>query len=193
MMSVSEYKEPKENIEAVRQLIRVAFDNPNRPGLDETPERVLKSIREMCKGNHEDPGKILKTFEDGARGYNEIILVKKIDFVSLCEHHMLPFSGVAHVAYIPNGRIVGLSKLARLVDVYARRLQVQERICVQVVEALDLYVAPKAAACVLEAGHSCMSCRGVRKSNAVMVTSSLSGAFLEDDKARSELMSLIKG
>lgn len=178
---------------AVRDLLRFIGENPAREGLVETPNRVLKAYAELFAGYKQDPATILKTFEDGAEGYDEMVVLKDIEMVSFCEHHLLPFSGVAHVAYIPRKKIVGLSKLARLVDVFAKRLQVQERLTTQIVEALMTHLLPKGAACVIEASHACMACRGVRKQKSVMVTSKLSGAFKDDAKSRSEFLRLIGG
>ena len=174
----------------LRQLIRFIGDDPDREGLKDTPDRVVRSYAELFAGYQVDPASVLKTFKDGA--CDELVLVKGISFTSTCEHHMLPFFGEAHVAYIPNGRIVGLSKLARLVEVFARRLQVQERLTEQITAALDEHVKPKGAACVIEARHSCMMCRGVKNPSAVMVTSSLTGQF-RDAEVRQEFLSLIRG
>lgn len=179
--------------EAVRELLRYVGENPDREGLQETPFRVVKAYKEMCSGYEIDPLDVLKTFEDGATGYDELILLKGIEFCSLCEHHLLPFSGVAHIAYIPNGRIVGISKLARLLEIFSRRLQVQERLTVQITQSLEEHLKPQGSACILEASHSCMVCRGVKKQNSVMVTSSLTGEFRDSESARMELLQLIKG
>jgi GTP cyclohydrolase I len=169
-------------------------EDPTRPGLLETPKRVQKAYEEMFAGyrvNKDQIRDMLKIFNEEA---DEMILCKGIEFYSTCEHHMLPFIGEAHVAYIPNAnRVVGLSKLPRLVDVYARRLQIQERIARQVTAALDMYVLPKGSACIIEARHLCVQCRGVSKQHSSMVTSSLTGVFREKPEARAELFSLIKG
>jgi len=182
---------PEENI---RRILQYIGEDPKREGLLETPSRVVKSYAELFSGyrykTEEEIGSLLKVFTDGA--CDEMILVKDIEFVSMCEHHMLPFSGVAHIAYLPKDQIVGLSKLARIVDVYARRLQVQERLTQQVTESLMKHLQPNGVACVIEAHHQCMSCRGVKKANAKMVTSSLTGAFREP-AARAEFYSLIRG
>jgi GTP cyclohydrolase I len=173
---------------SVRELIKFLGEDPDREGLKETPYRVLKSLKEMLCGYSQDPKDVMKTFEDGA--CDEMVLVKGINLESLCEHHLLPFIGQAHVAYIPNKRVIGLSKIARLVDIYAKRLQIQERLTVQITKALDDYLKPQGSACVIEAKHLCLSCRGVMKQNAVMVTSSLTGAF-RDPEVRSEFLRLI--
>lgn len=182
----------------VNQLIRSILthigEDPNREGLLETPDRVVKSYKELFVGYTYDDGKIqetLKVFEDGA--CDEMVVLRGIEFSSFCEHHMLPFIGVAHVGYVPNGFIVGISKLARLVDIYAKRLQVQERLTTQITTALDKHLMPKGSACVIEAKHQCMSCRGVGKQNSVMITSSLTGVFKEEGSTRSEFLSLVRG
>ena len=165
-------------------------ENPGREGLLETPSRVAKSFMKLFEGYGQDPAKLLTVFETD--GYNQMVLLKDVEFYSTCEHHMIPFFGKAHVAYIPGDHIVGISKLARLVDMYARRLQIQERICEQVTSALMQYLKPKGAACIIEASHLCMRARGVEKQNSTMVTSSLKGVFLTNSEARAELMGLIK-
>ncbi len=131
----------------------------------------------------------MKTFEDGS--CDEVVLLKDIEFVSHCEHHMLPFLGKAHIAYIPNGKVLGVSKLARLLEIYSRRLQIQERLCQQITTALDEHLKPLGSACVIEAQHLCMVARGVQKQNSVMVTSSLTGVFRDKGEARSELLDMI--
>lgn len=176
---------------AVHTLLRFIGDNPEREGLRDTPVRVLKALEEMTSGYEQDPASVLKVFEDGA--CDEMVLVKDISVWSLCEHHLLPFHGVAHVAYLPSGRIVGLSKIPRLVEVYARRLQVQERLTTQVSEALMSHLKPRGAACVIECTHLCMCARGVRQQGTKMVTSSLLGEFRSDPAVRSEFFSLING
>jgi GTP cyclohydrolase I len=178
-----------EAVKAVRTLLAYLGEDPEREGLRETPERVLRGYGEMLRGYRVDVSTLFKTFEDGA--CDELVLLRDIPFDSLCEHHILPFSGVAHIAYIPDGKVIGVSKLARVLDAYAQRLQIQERLCVQVTRALDDHLEPLGSACILEATHSCMSCRGVRKSGSVMVTSSLTGIFRDDPAARSELLRLI--
>jgi GTP cyclohydrolase I len=164
-----------------------------RPGLKDTPRRVAKSYEELYSGykfTDDDVKKILTMFETD--GYDEMVLLKNIEFYSTCEHHMLPFFGKAHIAYIPDKNIVGISKLARLLEIYSRRLQIQERIGRQIIDAFDKYVKPKGAACILEAQHFCMTSRGVNKQNSLMVTSALSGVFRTRPAAREELMRLIK-
>lgn len=188
---VDEDHGPEDN---VRRIIQFIGDDPNREGLIETPVRVVKAYKEMFTGyqhSDEDVGKMLKVFTDGS--CKEMVIVKDIEFVSFCEHHMLSFEGLASIAYIPNGKIVGLSKLARLLDVYSRRLQVQERLTQQITTALDTHLKPLGSACVIEAKHSCMSCRGVMKQQSSMITSSLTGEFLEKPEVRAEFMSLVRG
>lgn len=176
---------------AVEWLIREVGEDPDREGLKETPERVVKSLRELCSGYNEDSSSWCKVFEEGA--CDEMVLLKNIEFTSLCEHHMLPFIGEAHIAYIPDGKVVGISKLARLLEIYSRRLQIQERIGQQVTDALMMHLKPKGAACVLSAKHLCMSCRGVNKQHSVMITSSLTGVFRDSAATRAEFFQLIKG
>lgn len=178
--------------DAITRIIQFIGDDPKREGLLETPDRVIRSYAELFSGyqykTDEDIADLFKTFDDGA--CDEMVLVKNIEFNSFCEHHMLPFAGVAHVAYLPNKKIVGLSKLARIVDAFAQRLQVQERLTTQITTAIDTHLMPHGSACVIEARHSCMSCRGVRKQQSSMVTSSLTGNF-RDSAVRQEFYSLI--
>lgn len=173
----------------IRQLQYIGEDFM-REGLIETPARVIRSWEELYAGYRQDPSAILKSFTDGA--CDEMVLLKNIEFYSTCEHHMLPFFGKAHIAYIPDGRVVGISKLARLLEIYARRLQIQERLGQQVTSALNQQLKPKGAACILEAQHFCMTSRGVQKQDSIMVTSSLTGVFRDKPEARAELMTLIK-
>jgi len=162
-----------------------------REGLKRTTERVVESWKELYSGYELDPKKALSSTFNG-EGYDGIVLLKDIEFYSTCEHHMLPFTGKAHVAYIPTDRIVGISKLARIVEVYARRLQNQERITTQVADALENHLKPLGAAVIIEASHACMGCRGVKKSHAIMSTSAMRGVFFDKAEARAELMQLIK-
>ena len=177
----------------ITRILQYIGEDVTRDGLKDTPKRVVKSYEEIFSGYRENISDLFTVFEGD--GYDQIILLKNIEFASTCEHHMLPFTGTAHVAYLPGeeGKIVGISKLARIVDVFAKRLQNQERIGQQVIAALNEHLNPQAAACVLEAKHSCMSCRGVNKQGSSMVTSSLSGVFRDDAMARQELFSLIHG
>jgi GTP cyclohydrolase I len=176
----------------VTHLLEYIGEDTTREGLVDTPKRVIKMYAEIFKGYTQKPEDILTTF--AADGYDAIVLLKDIELYSMCEHHMLPFYGKAHVAYIPdpNGRIVGISKLARLVDIFAKRLQIQERLGDQVTSALMETLNPKGAACIIEATHMCMRMRGVEKQNSVMVTSSMKGVFLTDPSAKNELMYLLR-
>ncbi len=178
--------------ELFRNVLTELGEDPNREGLVKTPHRVAKAMRFMTKGYNEDAIEILKSALFTVQN-QEIVLVKDIDFSSLCEHHMLPFMGKAHVAYIPNGKVVGLSKLARAVDVFARRLQVQERLTTQVALALQEALEPVGVAVIMEATHLCMVVRGVQKPNAITVTSAMFGEFRSNSTSRAELMSLIQG
>ena len=177
--------------EAVKTILAYIGENPEREGLLETPERVVRSFEEIYGGYHVDAGPILKTFKDGSENVDEMIIQRNISFFSTCEHHMLPFFGVAHVAYVPQERIVGLSKLARLVEVFARRLQVQERMTTQITETLMNTLEPKGAACVIQATHLCMVQRGVAKHQSDTMTSSLEGCF-RDGVTRAEFLKLIQ-
>jgi len=179
--------EVRENITRILEYIG---EDIVREGLKDTPHRVVSMFSEIFSGYKADPSTLFTTFE--AKTYDQIILLKDIEVFSMCEHHMLPFFGVAHVAYIPNSRLIGVSKLARLVDIYARRLQIQERIGEQVTSTLEKYLAPKGTACIIEATHMCMKMRGVSKQNSVLVTSSLTGIFKDSAETRQEFMALIK-
>jgi len=167
-------------------------EDPEREGLLKTPERVAKSMLFLTQGYQQDASEILRGAVF-AESYDEMILVKDIEFFSMCEHHMVPFFGKAHVAYIPNGHIVGLSKIPRVVDVFARRLQVQERLTQQIKEAIETAMQPQGVAVVLEATHLCMVMRGVQKLNSITTTSSMSGPFMENANTRAEFMRLIAG
>ncbi len=178
---------PEENI---RRIIEYIGDDPDREGLLETPGRVVKSYAELFVGYDQEPSEVIKTFEDGA--CDEMVIVRGVEFMSFCEHHMLPFIGTAHIAYVPDEKVIGVSKLVRLLEIYARRLQIQERLCQQVTAALDQYLEPLGSACVLTAKHLCMSGRGVGKQHSEMVTSSLTGVFREKGNgARQEFLSVI--
>ena len=180
--------------ENVRRMIQYIGDDPNREGLLETPDRVVRSWSELFSGYKQDISGIVKTFD--SNGYDEIVLLKDIEFYSTCEHHILPFMGKGHIAYIPDKKVIGISKLARILDSFSRRLQIQERIGEQVTSFLMEETGAKAAACILEASHLCMRCRGVGKQHSTMVTSSLKGVFIEPTTkglaARNELMGLIR-
>ena len=176
----------------VRELLRFIGEDPKREGLLDTPKRVIKSYKELFRGYNEDPKTILATdFERGK--YDQMILLKDIELQSMCEHHMLPFIGKAHVAYIPGERVVGLSKLARVVDCFARRLQIQEKLTEQIADSIFDIRKCKGVGVVVEAHHSCMSARGVNKKGATMMTSALRGNFLSDGVVRAEFLSSIRG
>ena len=174
---------------AVRTILRAVGEDPDRDGLLETPRRVAKMYAEMFSGLQQDPGRHLEvTFEES---YDEIVLVRDIPFTSMCEHHLLPFRGVAHVAYIPKGRVTGLSKLARVVEEVSRRPQVQERMTQTIADLIEDRLGSRAVGVIIKAEHSCMSIRGIRKTGSLTVTSTMRGAFRSDPASRAELMSLI--
>ena len=177
--------------EHVKAILTLLGEDEGREGLVKTPERVAKSLQYLTKGYREDGIEIIKSalFEEK---YHQMVLVKDIELFSTCEHHMLPFIGKCHVAYIPDGYITGLSKIARVVETFARRLQVQERLTVQVRDCVEEALHPLGVAVVIEASHSCMQLRGVEKSNAVTTTSAFSGVFLKDARTRNEFLQLIK-
>ncbi len=177
--------------EAVRTLISWAGDDPSREGLVETPKRVVKSYQEFYEGYFQDPDEILSKFFNEIEGYDEIVLVKDIPFQSHCEHHMVPILGIAHVGYLPDQRVVGLSKLARIVDLYAKRLQTQETMTAQIADTIERVLKPRGVAVVVDAEHQCMSSRGVGKIGTSTVTSRMLGIFRDNEKSRMEVMSLI--
>jgi len=182
----------KKNIkEVTKNLLQEIGENPNREGLVKTPHRVAKSWDFLSKGYREDVNSIINNavFEEK---YDQMVLVKDIEFYSMCEHHLLPFFGYAHIAYIPNGKIIGLSKIPRLLDMFSRRLQVQERLTQEVSDVLNETLSPKGVAVILEAQHMCMQMRGVEKKNSYMSTSAMHGIFREDDKTRKEFLDIIK-
>ena len=175
----------------IKSILTELGESPDREGLIKTPERVSKSMAFLTSGYKENPSKILKAAMF-AENYSQMVLVKDIELYSLCEHHMLPFFGKAHIAYIPNGHIVGLSKIPRIVDVFSRRLQVQERLTDEIKDCLQDTLNPKGVAVVIEAQHLCMQMRGVQKQHSSTTTSAFSGMFLKDEKTRAEFMNLIK-
>ena len=178
-------------MEAVKTLIRWAGDNPEREGLIETPKRVINAYQEFFKGYTENPQEIIsKTFEE-VEGYDEMVLLKNMRLESHCEHHMVPIIGVAHIAYIPKVRVVGISKIARLLDVYAKRLQTQETMTAQIADTLNETLEPKGVAVVIDAAHQCMTTRGVHKAGTTTVTSRMLGVFKQDARTRAEFISLI--
>jgi GTP cyclohydrolase IA len=174
---------------AVREILLAVGENPDREGLKNTPSRVARAYVELMSGLTDDPRRHLKTVF--TEKYDEVVLLRDIEFHSLCEHHLLPFTGRAHVAYLPDGKVVGLSKLARLVEGYARRPQVQERLTTQIADALMEELNPIGAVCVIEAVHTCMTIRGAKKHGSTMVTSALRGIFKENPASRAEVLSLI--
>jgi GTP cyclohydrolase I len=175
----------------IRDLIReVIGENAGREGLVETPARVVKAWKHWCSGYGVDVAKLLKTFEDGAEDYNEMVLVKDIPIYSKCEHHLADIFGTATIAYIPNGRVVGLSKLSRVADAFARRLQVQERLTTQIADALDTHLQPLAVGVIVKARHMCMESRGICQQGHHTVTSALRGVFKTDPTARAEFLHL---
>jgi GTP cyclohydrolase IA len=176
---------------AVREILISIGEDPDREGLIRTPNRVARAYAELMAGLSEDPCRHLKTVFN--ERYDEIVLLRDIEFHSLCEHHLLPFTGKAHVAYLPDGKVVGLSKLARLVEGFARRPQVQERLTTQIADALMEALNPAGAACVIEASHTCMTIRGARKPGSIMVTSALRGIFKDNPPSRNEILSLMYG
>ena len=174
-----------------RSIIQLLGEDPNREGMQKTPMRVAKAMQVLTRGYSQDPHQVL-TDALFAEKYNQMVIVKDIDFFSLCEHHMLPFYGKAHVAYIPNGYITGLSKIARVVDIYSHRLQVQERLTQQIKDCIQQTLKPLGVMVVIEAKHMCMMMRGIEKQNAITTTSDFSGAF-NQAKTREEFMNLLRG
>jgi GTP cyclohydrolase I len=176
---------------AVRTLIRWAGDDPDREGLLDTPARVVRAYEEFFAGYLEDPVQLLSRTFGEVDGYDEMVVMTDIRFESHCEHHMVPIIGKAHVAYLPGRRVVGISKLARLVDLYAKRLQIQERMTVQIADTLNDVLQPKGVAVVIEGSHQCMTTRGVHKPGSAMVTSRMLGAFRDDASTRREFLAMI--
>jgi GTP cyclohydrolase I len=175
---------------AVREILSAVGEDLNRDGLKDTPARVARMYSELLAGMREDPGVHLKKVFN--ENYDEIVLLRDIPFYSVCEHHLMPFIGTAAVAYLPTGKILGVSKLARIVDCFARRLQTQERLTMQIADCLMSNLKPMGVAVVLEAAHSCMTIRGIKKPGSVMVTSAIKGSFRKDPRSRNEIMSLIR-
>lgn len=178
--------------DGVVRLLQAIGEDPTREGLRDTPSRVVRALTEMTAGRYEDPAAILATTFDG-ENYDSMVVLRNIEFTSLCEHHLLPFTGTADVGYIADGNVVGLSKLARLVECFARRPQLQERMTQQIANALNEHLTPKGVGVVVRAHHSCMGCRGVRKPGAEMVTSTLLGYMRVSPEARAEFMRLAEG
>jgi GTP cyclohydrolase IA len=177
--------------ELAREMLIRLGEDPDREGLARTPERVHKAMQFLTRGYQQDPETIL----NGAlftEDYDEMVIVKDIEFFSMCEHHLLPFFGKAHVAYVPNGKVIGLSKIPRLVDVFARRLQVQERLTTEIADAIDEAIHPQGVGIILEAQHLCMMMRGVEKQHSATVTSAMRGAFKSQQQTRNEFLSLVR-
>jgi len=174
----------------VHTLLKEIGEDPNREGLKNTPHRVAKTYEFLTQGYKKDIRKVFNgaIFEEK---YDEMVIVKDIDFYSMCEHHLIPFFGKAHIAYIPNGKIVGLSKIPRIVDVFSQRLQVQERMTQEIADTIDKFLLPRGVAVVVEAYHMCMMMRGVQKQNSITTTSAMHGIFTEDARTRSEFLNLI--
>jgi GTP cyclohydrolase IA len=178
--------------EAVRTLLRWAGDDPAREGLAETPARVVRAYEEFFRGYAEDPFSLLETTFEETDGYDEIVLLRDIRVESTCEHHMAPIIGHAHVAYLPHRRVVGISKLARVVDAYAKRLQIQEKMTAQIANTIAEVLQPRGVAVVVEAQHQCMTTRGVHKPGTMLVTSRMLGAFRDNPDTRKELMAMLR-
>ena len=177
---------------AVRTLIRWAGDDPQREGLRDTPKRVVKAFKEFYSGYKQDPSQVLDKIFAEVEGYDDIVLVRDIPFYSHCEHHMVPFYGMAHVAYYPTKGVVGLSKLARLVDIYARRLQTQETMTSQIASAMEKALEPRGVAVMIEAEHMCMSMRGVQKAGALTLTTQFTGVFKSDPAEQVRFLTLVR-
>jgi GTP cyclohydrolase I len=181
----------KEVHEAVRKLLLWAGDDPDREGLVGTPDRVARAYKEFFAGYKQDPEEILRTTFEEVEGYDEMVLVKDIGVESHCEHHMVPIIGRAHIAYIPNNRVVGISKLARVVDIFAKRLQIQEKMTAQIANSIENVLKPKGIAVVIDASHQCMTTRGVNKPESSTVTSAMRGVFKDNPRTRNEFLSFI--
>ena len=181
----------KEIHEAVRKLLLWAGDDPDREGLVGTPDRVARAYKEFFAGYEQDPEEILRTTFEEVEGYDEMVLVKDIGVESHCEHHMVPIIGRAHIAYIPNNRVVGISKLARVVDIFAKRLQIQEKMTAQIANAIENVLKPKGIAVVIDASHQCMTTRVVNKPESSTVTSAMRGVFKDNPRTRNEFLSFI--
>jgi len=178
---------------AVRTLLRWACDDPTREGLLDTPARVVRSYEEFFAGYHVDPTTLLERDFEEVEGYDEIVLLRGIRLESYCEHHMVPILGQAHVAYLPNKRVVGISKLARVVEAFAKRLQIQEKLTAQIANTIETVLQPRGVAVVIESQHQCMTTRGVHQTGVDMVTSRMLGAFRDNADTRRELLALIRG
>ncbi|UZK71158.1 GTP cyclohydrolase I FolE [Sphingomonas sp. S1-29] len=182
---------PEDVAEAIRTLIRWTGDDPTREGLRDTPKRVARAWKEYCSGYGDDPGHHLSRIFEEVGGYDEIVLLRDVPFQSHCEHHMAPIIGKAHIAYLPQNHVVGISKLARVLHAFARRLQVQERLTAEVADCIWTHLKPRGVAVVIEASHACMTARGVRTPGVSMVTSRMMGVFRDDERSRKEVLSLM--
>ena len=191
MAAAKKHKYQSRDVAMVRQLLRLIGEDPDREGLQETPLRFLKAMAEYTKGYRERPEDVLKVFEDGGEGVDEMVIVRDIPVYSLCEHHLAPFFGKAYVGYVPDKKILGLSKISRLVEVYSRRLQVQERLTNQIADALAKHLQPLGVAVVIECRHLCMESRGVKHAGSSTVTSALRGSIKKNADTRKEFLSLI--
>jgi len=178
-------------VRAARMILEAIGENPDREGLQKTPERIARMYEEVFSGIGQDPAECIRTVF--TEKYDEIVLAKDITFASMCEHHLLPFMGRAHVAYMPSGKVLGISKLARAVDMLSRRPQVQERLTNEIADLIEALAAPRGVAVILEATHTCMTIRGVKKPGSIMVTSAMKGLFRDRLATRGELMNLIRG
>jgi GTP cyclohydrolase I len=191
LKEVLEIPSGKEWESTIRLLLRLIGEDPDREGLRRTPLRVKRALQFLTEGYRQDPAKILSRAFTTVK-HDEMVIVKDIEVQSLCEHHLLPFLGKCHIAYVPDKKILGLSKIPRLVNVFARRLQVQERLTTQIAEAIETHLRPLGVACVIEASHLCMMMRGVQQQNARAVTSSMLGVFRDSEKTRAEFLTLIR-
>lgn len=191
MAAAKKIKYQSRDVAMVRQLLRLIGEDPDREGLQETPLRFLKAMTEYTQGYREKPEDVLKVFEDGGEGVDEMVIVRDIPVYSLCEHHLAPFFGKAYVGYVPDKKILGLSKISRLVEVYSRRLQVQERLTNQIADALAKHLQPLGVAVVIECRHLCMESRGVKHAGSSTVTSALRGSIKKNADTRKEFLSLI--
>ncbi|MBA7551863.1 GTP cyclohydrolase 1 [subsurface metagenome] len=187
---VAKYPGTEDIEDKIKDIIRFIGDDPNREGLKETPKRMIKSWKELFSGYKENPKELIKTFKEGT--CNEMVILKDIDFFSMCEHHFLPFFGKIFLGYVPNGRVVGVSKLVRLIEVYSRRLQIQEKMTTEIADTLMDGLKPLGVMVVCKAQHLCMISRGVKKQNVIMVTSAVRGVFDKEIETRNEFMELIK-
>jgi GTP cyclohydrolase IA len=189
MAKVHQLKPSQKQVEdAVRTLLSWTGDDPDRKGLKETPSRVARAYKEWFSGYGEDPEKLLRRTFDETAGYDEIVTLRDIPFESFCEHHLAPITGFAHVGYLPNGRVVGISKMARVVDAFAKRLQIQERLTAQIADVIEKVLQPQGVAVVLKATHGCMTTRGVHKHGVTLVTSRMLGCFRDSASTRQEFM-----